>query len=155
MPTKDPITVVGVLATVLLGAGGAMLYLTPAPPPVPPPEVLLTSPFKELPPVKAAPPAPPTPVPKPPPPLLSAIIDTLPLPTLVPALSDADLAKLSPAERTRYAAMRKSLQNVLQQVQTLEQENNHLQHTLESGTTVTQQLDVEINKLRPPKTPTP
>jgi hypothetical protein len=51
--------------------------------------------------------------------------------------------------------MRKSLQNVLQQVQTLEQENNHLQHTLESGTTVTQQLDVEINKLRPPKTPTP
>jgi hypothetical protein len=151
MPTKDPITLVGVLATVLLGAGGAMLYLTPAPQPVPPPAVVLTSPFKELPPVKAAPPAPPTPVP----PLLSAIIDTLPLPTLVPALSDADLVKLSPAERTRYTAMRKSLQNVLQQVQTLEQENNHLQHTLESGTTVTQQLDVEINKLRPPKTPTP
>lgn len=154
MSTKDPITVVGVLATVLLSAGGAMLYLTPAPQPVQPQEAVIINPFKELPPVKPAPP--PTPAtPKPVPPLLSVIIDTLPLPTLVPALSDADLAKLSPAERRHYEAMRQSLQNVLQQVQTLEQENTHLQHTLESGDATAQQLNTEINKLRPPKPPMP
>jgi len=130
-----------------------MLYFTPTPQRVPPQEAVIINPFKELPPVKPATAAPAAPQPVPP--LLSTIINTLPLPTLVPALSDADLAKLSPAERRRYEAMRQSLQNVLQQVQTLEQENTSLQHTLESGAATAQHLNTEINKLRPPKPPTP
>lgn len=166
MPTKDPITVIGVLATAMLVAGGAMLYLIPTQPLAQ--KTVFTSPFKKPAPtppkeaLKQAPPVAPTP---PPAALLSSLISSLPVPSLVPKLTEKDLAKLTPAERTRYETTRKSLENVLQQVQTLEQENTRLQQTLEQGNAKIQALDAAINKLRPakptnippppPPTPTP
>lgn len=136
MPTKDPITVVGLLATVMLLTGAAMLYLTPTL--TPPPKVAFTSPFKEpatttQPPKPAAEPTPPAATPPPP---------------ATPSLSEAELKALTPAERERYEKMRQSLQQVLQQVQALEQENTRLQQTIEQGDTKNKQLDAEIDKLR-------
>ena len=144
MPNKDPITVVGILATIMLVAGGAMLYLNPTPqlPPVQTP-VGFTSPFKAPPPTRVTPE--PAKEAAPVSPTVSALS--------APALTPDELAKLTPSERSHYDAIRQSLQKVLQQVQTLEQENTHLQQTLKQGDETNQVLDAEINKLRP--TPAP
>lgn len=135
MPTKDPITAVGVLATMMLVAGGAMLYLTP--PDMPSAQdTALTSPFKEPPPDVAPQPPKPAPVP--------ATVNTAPL----PSLTDAELAQLTPVERSRYENLLKSLQQVSQQVQALEQENANLQQAIQQNDQKNQALDAEINKLR-------
>jgi TolA-binding protein len=135
MPTKDPITAIGVLATVMLVAGATMLYLTP--PDMPPAQnTVLTSPFKGSPPEVEPPPKEPAPVA----PTLS---------TPLPSLTAAELAQLTPAERTRYEKLLKSLQQVSQQVQVLEQENANLQQAIQQNDQKNQALDAEINKLRP------
>lgn len=68
-----------------------------------------------------------------------------------PELTAEELAKLTPAERTRYTNMRESLQQVVQQVQALEQDNNRLQQALIKGNADNQALDTEIDKLRSPQ----
>ena len=150
MPNKDPITVVGVLSSIMLLAGGAMLYLNPAPTPAPIQEkTALISPFKAPPPAPpeasapepTKPPAPETPAPAP---EASATISAL----SAPELTAEDLAKLTPAERSRYDTLRKTLQQRLQALQTLEQENTHLQQTIKHGDEENQVLDAKISKLR-------
>ena len=150
MHNKDPITVVGVLSSIMLVAGGAMLYLNPAPTPAPIQEkTALISPFKAPPPAPpeasapepTKPPAPEIPAPAP---EVSATISAL----SAPELTAEDLAKLTPAERSRYDTLRKTLQQRLQALQTLEQENTHLQQTIKHGDEENQILDAKINKLR-------
>ncbi|MDQ5767351.1 hypothetical protein [Thiothrix subterranea] len=140
MPTKDPITAIGALASLMLIAGGVMLYLTPAAQAPQEQTLTLTSPFKEL-------EAPPKPAPEP------AVAAEPPTesPFSAPELTPEELAKLTPDERTRYDKMRESLQHVVQQVQALEQENTRLQQTLTQGNASNQALDTEIDKLRPPQ----
>lgn len=137
MPTKDPITVVSVLASILLITGGVMLYLMPALQAPPEAAVILSSPFKEPAPTKTAvePVLPPTN--STPPPLLT-----------IPELTPDDLKKLSADERNNYDKMRESLKQALQQLQAIEQENQHLQQKLEQGEITIQTLDAEISKIR-------
>lgn len=141
MPTKDPITVVGLLATLMLLTGAAMLYLTP-PGTNPKPNITFTSPFKE--------PAAATPSTAPAAPEAStpaAPAANAPLPA-IPDLTDAELKALTPAERANYDKLRQSLQQVLQQVQALEQENTRLQQAIVQGDAQNKQLDAQIDKLR-------
>lgn len=145
MPTKDPITVIGVLASLLLIVGGVMLYVIPAAQ-VPQEQVqVLISPFKE------AAPKPPTPVVPEPAEVAPPAEPPAESPFSVPELTPEELAKLTPEERTRYDKMRESLQHVVQQVQALEQENTRLQQTLTQGDATNQVLETEIDKLRPPQ----
>ena len=151
MPIKNPITVIGVLASLLLGMGAIMLYLPPAAS-VPQQQVqALTSPFKEPAPAPEA--APKTPAPEPAVTAAPTAVDEPPAasPFSIPDMTPEELAKLTPAERTRYDKMRESLQEIVQQVQALEQENTRLQQTLSQGDATNQALDTEIDKLRPPQ----
>lgn len=141
MPTKNPITAIGVLASLMLLVGGVMLYLIPATQAPQEQAQVLTSPFKE--PEAAPKPAPAAPEPAAEPPAES--------PFSIPGLTPEELAKLTPDERTRYDKMRESLQQVVQQVQALEQENTRLQQTLTQSHATNQALDTEIDKLRPPQ----
>lgn len=135
MPEKDPITLIGLLATLLLVAGFAMLYLLPEEQPNSvagnlSPESI--SPFAEL---KQD-------APQPPPP--QAISQPVPgLPDL-PALSEEDMQQLTPQERSLYLTLRTSLQQTLQTVQRLEQENAGLQQQLQQGIQANQNLDEQI-----------
>ncbi len=145
MPTKNPITVIGVLTSLLLLVGGVMLYLPPAAPIHQEQAQVLTSPFKE-----------PDPAPKAAPePAVTAAPTVATEPTAsafsIPDMTPEELAKLPPEERTRYDKMRESLQEIVQQVQALEQENTRLQQTLIEGQVSNQALDTEIDKLRPPQ----
>lgn len=138
MPTKDPITIVGLLATLMLLTGAAMLYLTP-PGTNQKPNITFTSPFKE--------PAAATPSTAPAAPEASTPAVNAPLPA-IPDLTDAELKALTPAERANYDKLRQSLQQVLQQVQALEQENTRLQQAIAQGDAQNKQLDAKIDKLR-------
>ncbi|MEZ5451204.1 MAG: hypothetical protein R3E93_00075 [Thiothrix sp.] len=151
MPTKDPITIVGLLATIMLATGAAMLYLPPELQPLQPqkPQIVFSSPFKDPAPAKVpaqvvAQPPPITPAP----PVTPVQPATAPPPLALPSLSDTELAELTPAEREHYNNMRQSLQQVLQQVETLTQANADLQQTIEQSSAKNEQLDSEIDKLR-------
>jgi pyruvate/2-oxoglutarate dehydrogenase complex dihydrolipoamide acyltransferase (E2) component len=144
MPTKNPITAIGILAALMLVVGGVMLYLTPATQAPQEQAQVLTSPFKE-------PEAAPKPAPAAPEPAAPTAEPPAESPFSTPELTPEELAKLTPDERTRYDKMRESLQQVVQQVQALEQENTHLQQTLTQSHATNQALDIEIDKLRPPQ----
>lgn len=133
MPTKDPITVTGLIATVLLAFGAILLYFTPVAETAP--RTTLVSPFKETSNTSASAASQPTPPPAPPlPPALT--------------LSDAEIKALAPADRARYEKMRQDLQQTLQKVTTLEQENSRLQQTVAEHDAKNKQLDEEISKMR-------
>lgn len=66
-----------------------------------------------------------------------------------PALSPADLQKLSPEERNRYQTMQQSLQQVLQNVHVLDQENTRLKQEIRQNTAENQELNPQIDKMRP------
>lgn len=154
MPTKDPITIVGLLATIMLATGAAMLYLPPELQPLQPqkpqkPQIVFSSPFKDPAPAKVpaqvvaqSPPITPAP------PVTPVQPATATPPLALPSLSDTELAELTPAEREHYNNMRQSLQQVLQQVETLTQANADLQQTIEQSSAKNEQLDSEIDKLR-------
>ena len=140
MPTKDPITAIGALASLMLIAGGVMLYLTPAAQTPQEQTHALTSPFKAPEPAPELAPAPGV-----------AAEPPAESPFSAPELTPEELAKLTPEERARYDKMRESLQAIVQQVQALEQENPRLQQTLIEGQASNQALDTEIDKVRPPQ----
>lgn len=133
MPTKDPITVTGFVATALLALGAILLYFTPVAETAP--QTTLVSPFKETRNASASATSQPTPPPAP------------PLPATI-TLSDAELKALTPADRARYEKMRQDLQQTLQKVTTLEQENSRLQQTVAQHDAKNKQLDEEISKMR-------
>lgn len=133
MPTKDPITVTGFVATVLLALGAILLYFTPVAETAP--QTALVSPFKDTRNASASATSQPTPPPVP------------PLPATI-TLSDAELKALTPADRARYEKMRQDLQQTLQKVTTLEQENSRLQQTVAQHDAKNKQLDEEISKMR-------
>ncbi|WML91147.1 hypothetical protein RCF98_02050 [Thiothrix lacustris] len=161
MPKRDPITVVGVVSTVLLVTGGAMLYLAPPPQTIQPQAQLTnqSSPFKEpLPaptPIPVPPPPPPAPAPAPAPEKTALRTSTTLSALSPPELTEDDLAQLTPSQRSHYETLRKSLQSVLTKVQTLEEENTKMQQALDKGDEKNQVLDAEINKLRSQQTPEP
>lgn len=148
MPTKDPITVIGLLATLMLAAGAAMLYLSTGmqADSKPKPEIVFSSPFKEA--VKQ--PATDTAIPA-----VETVSPQSTVPALsptstpaLPSLTDAELAELTPAEREQYNNMRQALQQVLQKVDALKQENTRLQQAIEQNSAQNQALDTQIDKMR-------
>lgn len=147
MPEKDPITPIGLLATLLLAAGFIMLYLLP--------EEQLNPVARQLTPEPASPfvarqPAAPEPA-KPPPETPQPVVE---LPA-VPALSEAELQQLTPEERSRYETLRQSLQQTLQSVQQLEQENTRLQQQIRQGAASDAVLSKEIEQIRSELLPSP
>lgn len=134
MPEKDPITPIGLLATLLLAAGFIMLYLLPEEKPNPVTRQLTPEPVS---PFVATQPAPEPEMPQP--------VAELPE---APALSQAELQQLTPEERSRYATLRQSLQQTLRSVQQLEQENTRLQQQIRQGAANDAVLSKEIEQIR-------
>lgn len=132
MPTKDPITIVGIAATLLLALGAVLLYAAP-----PAQKLGLTSPFKDA----ATPPAPET---------AATTTDIT-----IPELSPAELQALPPEERAKYERLHQQLQQTLQQLGELEQQNNQLQQDVANKEAENKALDAAISKLPPPNAPAP
>lgn len=128
MRIKDPVTLAGWMATLVLGGVAAFLYL---------PDMLGNK--------TIAPPEPAAPVAQQPLTTPAQPTNTLPVASPAPQASLAPAPPAAPDEE----AMRRELQQLQEQLQALEQENARLEQEVSKAAAENQRLGEEIDKIRP------